>query len=136
MQGEHVERLRVTWVDTDASGRIHFSAAFRFAEAAETGLRCRLGLLEDWADYPRRHAEASYRAVLVFEDEVDVAIRPARVGRTSITWEWEIRRAAEACIEGRHTVVHVDGQGRPSPLPRPVGEALEAFAQAPSRSWA
>jgi len=136
MQGEHVERLRVTWVDTDASGRIHFSAAFRFAEAAETGLRRRLGLLEDWADYPRRHAETSYRAVLVFEDEVDVAIRPARVGRTSITWEWEVRRAAETCIEGRHTVVHVDREGRPSPLPGPVRDALEASAQAPARSSA
>lgn len=136
MQGEYVERLRVPWADTDASGRIHFSAAFRFAEAAETGLRRRLGLLEDWADYPRRHAEAEYRAVLVFEDEVDVVIRPARVGRTSITWEWEIRRAEETCIDGRHTVVHVDETGRSSPLPAPVRAALEAFAQAPSESSA
>ncbi len=136
MQGEHVERLRVTWADTDASSRIHFTAAFRFAEVAETGLRRRLGLLEDWADYPRRHAEAEYRAVLVFEDEVDVAIRPARLGRTSITWEWEIRRAGETCIVGRHTVVHVDEVGRSSPLPGSVRGALEAFAQAPSRSEA
>ena len=30
---EHRERLRVAWVDTDAGGRIHFTAAFRWAEA-------------------------------------------------------------------------------------------------------
>jgi acyl-CoA thioester hydrolase len=35
---EQVERARVAWVDTDAGGRIHFTAAFRWAEAAETEL--------------------------------------------------------------------------------------------------
>ena len=39
MSVEHVERLRVAWVDTDAGGRIHFSNAFRWAELAETALR-------------------------------------------------------------------------------------------------
>jgi len=32
----HIERSRVAWVDTDAGGRIHFTAAFRWAELAET----------------------------------------------------------------------------------------------------
>src|ERR687886_388171 len=50
----HVERTRVAWVDTDAGGRIHFTAAFRWAEAAETGLGRSLGLLQDWGDLPRR----------------------------------------------------------------------------------
>jgi hypothetical protein len=31
----HVEPLRVAWVDTDAGGRIHWSAVFRWAELAE-----------------------------------------------------------------------------------------------------
>jgi acyl-CoA thioester hydrolase len=116
--------MRVAWVDTDAGGRIHFTAAFRWAEAAETALRRRLGLLEDWADYPRRRVEAEYRAVLRFEDELVVRIRPERVGRTSITWAWEIRRGDELCVDGRHTVVHVDPEWRPAPLPDLVRERL------------
>jgi acyl-CoA thioester hydrolase len=43
---EHVVRTRVAWVDTDASGRIHFTAFFRWAELAETALRHELGLMQ------------------------------------------------------------------------------------------
>jgi acyl-CoA thioester hydrolase len=118
------ERLRVAWVDTDAGGRIHFTAAFRWAEAAETALRRRLGILDDWGAYPRRRVEAEYLAVLRFEDEIEVELAPERVGPTSITWAWTISRAGETCITGRHTVIHVDADGRAAPLPDAVRAAL------------
>ncbi len=125
----HVERMRVAWVDTDAGGRIHFTAAFRFAESAEIALRRSLGLLEDWGRYPRRRVEAEFIEVLRFDDELVVGIRPDRLGRTSVTWAWQIVREDELCVEGRHTVVHVDSIGRPTPLPAPVRSALRnAFA--------
>lgn len=121
---EHVERVRVSWADTDAGGRIHFTAALRYAEEAEAGLRRKLGLLSDWGEYPRRHVEADYHRVLRFEDELDVAIRAERVGNTSIAWSWTIARDGEVCVEGRHVVVHVDADGRPLRLPERVREAL------------
>ena len=124
----HSERMRVAWVDTDAGGRIHFTAALRYAEAAENALRRRLGLLDDWADYPRRRIEADYRAVLRFEDELEVRIRPDRIGRTSISWAWEILRDGVVCVDGRHTVVHVDDAGRPASLPPIVSERLGGMA--------
>ena len=120
----HRERRRVAWVDTDAGGRIHFTAVFRWAEAAETELRRKLGLLGDWPDYPRRHVEAEYLSVLRFDDEVELRLAPECVGETSITWTWEITREGELCVRGRHTVVHVDGSGRPAPLPSNVRDAL------------
>jgi acyl-CoA thioester hydrolase len=126
--GRHVERLRVAWVDTDAGGRIHFTAAFRYAEHAETALMRELGLVDRLVNYPRRRVEADFRAVLRFEDEVAVQIRPERIGTTSITWAWEISRGDELCIEGRHTVVHVGADGRPTPLPGEVRERLAAVA--------
>jgi acyl-CoA thioesterase FadM len=118
------ERLRVAWVDTDAGGRIHFTAAFRWAEAAETALRRRLAILGDWGSYPRRRVEADFFAVLRFEDEIEVEIAPERVGGTSITWAWSVTRDGEVCISGRHTVVHVDADGRPAALPEAVRAAL------------
>jgi YbgC/YbaW family acyl-CoA thioester hydrolase len=121
---EHVERLRVAWADTDAGGRIHFTAALRYAEIAETALRRSLGLLEDWGDYPRRRVEAEFHRVLRFEDEVDVRIRSDRVGTSSIAWTWEIVRGGEVCVEGRHVVVHVDGDGRSAPVPDELRRAL------------
>ena len=92
---EHVERPRVAWVDTDAGGRIHFTAAFRWAEMAEVGLRRKLGLVEGWGDYPRRRVEAEFLKVLVFEDEIEVRIRVERLGTSSITWAFEITRDDE-----------------------------------------
>jgi acyl-CoA thioester hydrolase len=120
----HVERTRVAWVDTDAGGRIHFTAAFRWAEAAETALGRSLGLLENWGDLPRRAVEAEYLQVLRFEDEIEVELGPERVGRTSVTYAWEIRRAGEVCVRGRHTAVHVDADGQPAPLTETMRRAL------------
>ena len=124
MTAEHRERLRVAWVDTDAGGRIHFTAVFRWAEAAETTLRRRLGILGDWDSYPRRRVEADYHAVLRFDDELELVLAPERVGETSITWAWTIERGGERCVTGRHTVVHVDAEGRPAALPDAVRAAL------------
>ncbi len=122
----HVERLRVAWVDTDAGGRIHFSNAFRWAEQAETALRRELGILDGWGDYPRRQVEAEFRQVLRFEDEIEVRLYPERLGRTSITWRFDITRDGELCIDGRMVVVHVGDDGRPIPLTEREREVLSA----------
>lgn len=124
MSVEQVERLRVAWVDTDAGGRIHFSNVFRWAEIAETSLMRRLGMLTEWGDYPRKHAEAEFHRVLRFEDELEVRLRVERVGRTSITYAWTIEKDGEMCVTGRHTVVNVGREGRPEPLPDDVRAAL------------
>lgn len=116
--------MRVAWVDTDAGGRIHFTNAFRWAEVAETSLMRRLGMLDRWGDYPRRHVEAEFHRVLRFEDEFDVRLRVEAVGRTSITYTWTIERGGELYISGRHTVVNVDREGRPEPLSDDVRAAL------------
>jgi acyl-CoA thioester hydrolase len=124
---EHTERMRVGWIDTDAGGRIHFTVAFRWAETAETGLYRELGLLgEGRGDYPRRRVEADYRRVLVFEDAVEITIRVESVGRTSIRFGWEVRHDGEVAIAGGHTIVHVDGDGRPAPIDDRTRELLEA----------
>jgi YbgC/YbaW family acyl-CoA thioester hydrolase len=122
-----IERTRVAWVDTDAGGRIHFTAAFRWAELAETALCRRLLVDTDaWGNFPRRAVEAEYLSVLRFDDEVEIELRAEAVGRSSVTYGWDIRRGGELCIRGSHTVVHVDGEGKPTPLPDEFRAALTA----------
>jgi acyl-CoA thioester hydrolase len=111
-------------VDTDAGGRIHFTAVFRWVEAAETALMRRLELMEGWANFPRRHVEADYLKVLVFEDEVEVRLRVERVGSTSITYGWDLVKDSEPYVSGSHTVVHVDDEGRASELPEALRTVL------------
>jgi acyl-CoA thioesterase FadM len=84
----------------------------------------RLGLLEGWGNYPRRHVEAEYLNVLVFEDEVEVRLGLERVGSTSLTYVWEIVKDGEVYVRGRHTVVHVDDAGSPAKLPEAIRAVL------------
>lgn len=114
---EHSEHARVQFIDTDLGGRIHFTAVFRWAEAAETGLYRKLGLIDDErGSYPRRHVEADYLRMLTFDDEVDIRLRVDKVGRTSIGYVWDVLHEGEVAVTGRHTIVRVDSEGRPLPL--------------------
>jgi acyl-CoA thioester hydrolase len=124
MSVEHVERLRVAWVDTDAGGRIHFSNAFRWAELAETSLVRESLSLDEWGSFPRKHVHAEFLKVLRFDDEIEVRLTVERLGRTSITYAWTISKDGEPYVVGGHTVVHVDSEGRPAPLPDGVRAAL------------
>jgi acyl-CoA thioester hydrolase len=128
--GWHRERARVAWIDTDASARIHFTVAFRWAEMAEVGLWRELGPMAEWSNYPRKHVEAQFHQVLVFDDEIEIALRPERIGRTSISFVWQVTRDGVLCVTGRHTCVHVDAEGRPAPLPDAVRHALAPLVEA------
>src|SRR5882724_10443661 len=93
----HVERMRVNWVDTDASGLIHYTAALRYFEVAEHALMRTLfaGLPPASGGFslPRVHVEADYKAVLRYPDEFTCTARVAVVGRGSVTFAYEVHRS-------------------------------------------
>jgi YbgC/YbaW family acyl-CoA thioester hydrolase len=125
---EHRERLRVRWADTDASGRIHFTAAFRYFEIAEFELLRSLGVSHGSmeVDFPRVDVGATFRKPLTFDDVVEVRIRPGRVGERSVTYECRIYRGEELAIEGHITAVAVGRDGKSCPLPAAFRRALES----------
>ena len=128
----HVERLRVEWVDTDASGRIHYTAGFRYFEAAEHSLARQLlggSLPQDLsiAGFPRVHVEADLKAELVAGDLIDCTARVIAVGRTSVTYGFEVtRHDGQLCLTGRIVAVAIDDEGRPIPLPPSIRAPYEA----------
>jgi acyl-CoA thioester hydrolase len=124
----HVEKLRVRWVDTDASGIIHYTAAFRYFEVAEWELFRKAGIPfhshRQEFGLPRVSVNATFHAPLRVDDEIAVHIRPERFGNTSITFALEIFRAEIRCISGAVTVVFIDQQGTPIPIPPYIHQAL------------
>ena len=84
--------------------------------------------LDEWGDFPRKHVEAEFHKVLTFEDEIEARIEVERLGRTSITYAWTISKDGEECIVGRHTVVHVDKDGRPAAAARPRARSAVSLA--------
>ncbi len=135
-----VVRIRVPFVDVDASARIHFTALFRYMEVAEHALMRSLGLpyataLSELA-FPRVHLSCDFRGALHFDDLLDIEARVAHVGTSAWTVAFTARLAPEAeggrtgassapMAEGRMTIVAMDpASARATPLPADLRHAL------------
>jgi YbgC/YbaW family acyl-CoA thioester hydrolase len=133
---EHTERMRVNWVDTDASGRIHYTAALRYFEAAEHALM-RRAFVDPGSDrgfsMPRVHVEADYEAALGYPEEFDCTVRVLALGRSSVTYGYEIVRLdGVRAVRGKIVAVALGPDGRPVPLPELVRERLAPAGPPPS----
>ena len=129
---EHVERMRVAWVDTDASGLIHYTAPLRWFEVAEHALMRRVFGSQSIPSertflLPRVHVEADYKAALRYPEEFDCAARVAAVGRSSVTYGYTVRRTdGVVAVVGRIVAAAVDLGGQSIPLPVELRAALSA----------
>lgn len=124
----HVEQLRVRWIDTDASGRIHYTAAFRYFEIAEWELFRRAGISfkDSEVGFPRIEVKANFLSALHVDDEIAVHIRPEKLGRTSIAFGYEVFKGDVRAISGQVTCVFIGKDERPIPIPDKVRHALSA----------
>src|SRR2546425_2988500 len=112
-----VVQRRIEWPDTDASGMYHSTAAFRFIEVAETALLDRLGFVHEiYGRHPRVHIEADFLRPLRFRDVVDIHLKVENVGRTSVTYGFEMRSGNEAVVRGRAVAVLLSHAGG-TPVP-------------------
>ena len=137
-------RIRVPFVDVDSSDRIHFTAMMRYFEVAEHAMMRAVGLpyataLRDTA-FPRVHLDVDFRAPVVFDMLLDVEARVERLGTTSWSNAFSVRRAPDddadlvgaaapgaLVAEGHMTIVAMDpATQRPTPLPAALRRALTA----------
>jgi acyl-CoA thioester hydrolase len=89
--GEFVYHRRVQYKETDASGIVHFSSFFVYAEEAEHAMWRAAGLSVEPAHteigWPRVSASFDFFKPLRFEDEIEVRIR--MVERTAKTFRYQ-----------------------------------------------
>lgn len=114
----------VAWADTDASGHYHYTAAYRWAENTEHALYRSVIPDIDISRFPRRATAATYDKPLAAGDEYTVELDAERVGTTSITYAWRVLGPDGCCVQGSHTVVHLDTAGRPAAIPDALRERL------------
>ena len=121
-------RRLVEYPDTDASGHYQHAAVLRWVEAAEAVLHSRLGVAgRTFGSSPRLHFEVDYQEPLWFLDEVEVDLVAARVGRTSVRWEFTIRRGETQAASGHFVAAHVPVAGTAAePWP---DDLRQAFAE-------
>ncbi len=105
----------VAFFETDASGRFHYTNALKWAERAEHALYRFVGM--DATNFPRRSVSASFRKPLGDGDNYVVELTVGKLGNSSITYRWSVLSGSDVAVEGSHTVVHIDADGRPTSVP-------------------
>lgn len=101
----------VEFSDTDMAGIAHFSAFFRWMEAAEQSLRRSVGLSvftklgEHQVSFPRVHAECDYTSPARCEDELRIEVAVERLGEKSVTFAFQFSVEGRQIASGRMTGV-------------------------------
>jgi acyl-CoA thioester hydrolase len=108
----------VEFGDTDMAGIVHFAKFFHYMEAAEHAFLRSLGIsvVMDWegtpVGMPRVSASCDYVRPARFADELDVCVLVRRLGRSSVTYAFDVLRGEELLARGQITAVfcrHVPG---------------------------
>ncbi len=121
--------LRIRFVDTDASGRIHYTAMFRYFEAAEFEfLRSRGVTYQEFGEYsfPRVHVECDYKGATRYDEVLKIGVEVSRVGTSSFTYAF-LARALDGrdVAAGSITVVCLGkALGKPVGIPEALRQAL------------
>lgn len=134
-------RRRVEFRDTDAAGIVHFSAFFFWMESAEHELLRAAGLhvfdpLPDGgtASWPRVSAACDYKSAVRFGDEVEITVRVAELGRTSVTFAFRFEHDGVHVAEGKIVAVrclmHPGRKPQAVPIPEEIVEKLAVFRTA------
>jgi YbgC/YbaW family acyl-CoA thioester hydrolase len=130
-------RVRVAFPDTDASGRIHFTAMLRYFEAAEIEFLRSLGFSYRDAPhigFPRVRVECEYRSAVGFDDQLEIAVSVKRVGTSSYTLEFAALKDGVTVANGSIVVVCVGRPGRAQPLPDRLRDALRGAGSKPAEA--
>ena len=123
---------RIRFVDTDASGRIHYTALLRHFEAAEFEFLRAIGcaytsFLVEGVGFPRVHVECDYLSALRCDDLISTAVSVERVGATSFTLGFAVTVEGRAAAKGKITIVCTDAATQRSrAVPERMAKALRA----------
>jgi acyl-CoA thioester hydrolase len=127
-------RTRVGFSDTDAQGIVYYGRYLPYFDYARVEYLRELDLLHTEAlagnEFVMRACALEYLAPAVFDDEIDVHIRLARLGRTSATFECAAYRVPDdvLMVTATQTLVLVDLEGRRAvPIPDAYRERVRAF---------
>jgi acyl-CoA thioester hydrolase len=122
---EFVHRETVRFRDVDAMGHVNNAVYLTYLEDARIAFLRPLG-----ADVPEMilaRAEIDFRAPLAEGDELEIGVRPVRVGSKSFELEYELRVGEKVAAEAKTVIVSYDyTAGRAVAVPDRWREGLAA----------
>ena len=125
-------RTPIRYIDTDASGRIHYTAMFRYFESAEIEFMRELGITyrSGAVHLPRVHVECDYKKAIVYDDELEIEVVLRRLGRSSMRFEFHATVAGELVAQGAVVIACMNRETQCAiPIPEEMREKLEKVLQ-------
>ena len=130
--------INVRFGDCDPAGLVYYPVLFHYCHAAmEEFFAARCGvsyarlMAERHLGFPTVNVRAEFFAPLVYGDEASVEVWASAVGRTSVTFEYRLRRASDQtlCAAATHVQVAMNlDERRAVPLPEDLRRAFEQSA--------
>jgi YbgC/YbaW family acyl-CoA thioester hydrolase len=131
----------VRWEDIDAAGIINYQAYLRFFGLAEAELLRAVGLNYKHLSsvlgiaLPRVHIECDFHLPVTLDELLAVEASFSRIGRTSITLDFEARRKEhpeDLVASGRYVLVSVRlATFAPVPVPDEIRARLAPYVETP-----
>ena len=129
---KHSARARVGFSDTDAQGIVYYGRYNPYFDLARVEYLRRLELLHAQTDtaFVMRANSVDYLAPAVLDDEIEIFCRVARIGRTSLTYEFAAYRGPDdvLMVTATQTLVLVDlAERRAQEIPGWLRERIASF---------
>jgi acyl-CoA thioester hydrolase len=130
--------LRVRWAEVDPQGIVFNANYLMYFDVAATEYWRTIGCV-----YPNAFAEhgvdtfavkatLEFRAPARFDDVIDVCVRAARLGRTSLRLALEVERGDQPLVSGELVYVIAGAETRvPTPIPGFLREAIVRYESTP-----
>jgi acyl-CoA thioester hydrolase len=130
----HVLSIQTRWSDNDVYGHVNNVVYYSWFDTVINGWLIAEGGLDPAASDVIGlcvESQCRYLAPVSYPEDIDAALRVAKIGRSSVRYEIGIFRAGkdELCAFGYFVHVFVDRAGRrPTPIPERLRSALERIA--------
>ncbi|MBH3354041.1 acyl-CoA thioesterase [Pseudomonas stutzeri] len=131
---KHFQPITTRWHDNDIYGHVNNVVYYGFFDTAVNNYLIRQGGLDiqdgDIVGFVVSSA-CDYFASIAYPDLIEVGLRVARLGNSSVQYELAIFREGEqeACAAGRFVHVFVErASNRPTAIPPRLRAALEALS--------
>lgn len=107
-------RIRIRFGDTDPAGLVYYPTLFHYFHIAleeyfaeRCGITYHKLMANERLGFPTVNAQTEFFVPLVYGDDIDVSVHVSKVGRSSATFEYEIKRLSDQAVCARSTQVHV-----------------------------
>ena len=128
---------RIRFIDTDTSGRIHYTAMFRYFESAEIEFMRSCGIRYIMREFglPRVHVECDFLIPILYDDLIDIEVCLTKLGRSSIRLQMRALKERELAARGIIVIACMDQRTQRSmELPPELRERLAPHVTEPAGS--